>query len=163
MGGVYLLSMLDSSKTNVWAGKMAQQIKPLASKPHDLSLIPAMHLIEGENLITKVVLLSSTSELWPACVNTQHTHLHTLPPHIHIHTDKYKPKSKKTKLQNPKINNKGVYIFSRIPTFSLMIMKEKMANESLRRCLKINVGKKPLVHVVVLFIPSVRCYQQLQE
>lgn len=62
-------------------------------------------------------------------------------------------------MQNPKINNKGVYIFSRIPTFSLMIMKEKMANESLRRCLKINVGKKPLVHVVVLFIPSVRWYQ----
>lgn len=36
--------------------KIAQQIKVLAKKPGDLSLIPGTHIVEGENQVHQVIL-----------------------------------------------------------------------------------------------------------
>jgi hypothetical protein len=38
------------------AGKMAQRVKVLAAKPHDLSLIPGTNMIEGANQFKKIIL-----------------------------------------------------------------------------------------------------------
>lgn len=35
---------------------MAQQVKAIATKPNDLSLIPGTHLVEGEKGFPQVVL-----------------------------------------------------------------------------------------------------------
>ena len=38
---------------NSWAGKMAEEVKVLSTKPDDLSLIPGSHRI-GENRLSQV-------------------------------------------------------------------------------------------------------------
>lgn len=43
-------------KLSSWAGKMTQWVKVLATQPDDLSLIPEIHMFDGENRLLEVVL-----------------------------------------------------------------------------------------------------------
>lgn len=55
-----------------WNSKMAQWVMMLASQSDDLSSIPSMHTVKGENQVPKGVLYRCT-----AAHRQVHTHMHT--------------------------------------------------------------------------------------
>ena len=67
--------------------KIAQQIKVLAKKPGDLSLIPGTHIVEGENQLHQVILWPSTLQhgiCSPPSPMPMHTHA-DVPMCTHMH------------------------------------------------------------------------------
>lgn len=62
----------------MWKGSMAYQQNLLATKHDELDLIPWIHMVQGNNLLQKVVLWHSHLSLvaCEACVHVcSHTHL----------------------------------------------------------------------------------------
>lgn len=55
----YLHSILGKSlgalKQDLRTGSMAQQVKALATKPHDLSSIPGVHMVRGREPVSKAL------------------------------------------------------------------------------------------------------------
>ena len=59
------------------AGKMAQWMRVLTTKPGNLSSIPRTHMVEGENRLLQVVLWSSHTYRSKLTITHTHTHTHT--------------------------------------------------------------------------------------
>lgn len=64
-------------KAEIWADKVAHQVKVLAVKQDVLSLILRTYVTESEKQLLKVVLLHVHYDITPHTHTYIHTHMHT--------------------------------------------------------------------------------------
>ena len=67
-----LAPMIFYTKNTDWVGKIAQQIKALATKPSNLNSIPGTHMMQGEALLASI----GTVCMWCRHTHRQVTHTH---------------------------------------------------------------------------------------